>query len=190
VHVEADGKATVVSSNGKPLSGQPIIQKVVDEKGVEKYVAYYPGGEDAKVEISASTASLEGCYALVGADGKVTVVGADGKPVDSPPTVVKVVDSNGVEKYVASCPGVEGVKAELPAYSAPIQGCYAHAGPDGKITIVDSDGKPLASQPAVTKVVDSKGLEHIVAWYPGGAGIKVPLNWYKPPSAPSKAIPA
>jgi hypothetical protein len=44
-------------------------------------------------------------YAHGGPDGKITVVGADGKPVDSPPVIQKVVDANGMEKYVAYYPG-------------------------------------------------------------------------------------
>jgi hypothetical protein len=181
-HVGPDGKITVVGADGNPLKCQPVITKTVDH-GVEIYYASYPG-TGAKVELSAYSASLDGYYTHIGQDGKVTVVDADGNPVSSQPAITKTVD-HGVEKYYASYPGT-GAKVELSAYSASLEGYYAHVGPDGKITVVGADGKPLASQPLTYKFVDNKGVEQIVAYYPGDA-TKTTMTDYLPPSGKTKS---
>ena len=180
-----DGKVTIVDADGNPLSCQPITSKYVDEKGVEQVTAYYSGsGTDSGVEVAAYSASLEGCYANIGQDGKITVVDADGNPLGCQPMTSKYVDENGVEQVTAyySGSGAES-SVEVPGYSASLQDCYAHLDQDGSITVVDGEGKPLSSQPVITKYVDAKGNEQISAWYPADqAGTIGTLSWYKPPS--------
>jgi hypothetical protein len=187
-HVGPDGKVTVVDADGKPVNSQPVITKIVDSKGVEKFYASYPGiGAGAKVELSAYSASIEDCYAHFGPDGKVTVVDADGKPINGQPLITKVMDGNGVEKIIASYPGA-AAKVELAAYSASLQGCYAHFGADGKVTVVDASGKPINGQPLFTKVMDANGVEKIIASYPGAAA-KVELSAYSAPLQGAYAHP-
>ena len=175
VGYDKDGKLTVFNGKGEPVDSPPVITKFVDEKGMEKYTAYYPGaGEGGKVTLSSYTASLEGCYSTTGQDGKVTIVDADGNPLKCQPVITKTVD-HGVEIYYASYPGT-GAKVELSAYSASLDGYYTHIGQDGKVTVVDADGNPVSSQPAITKTVDH-GVEKYYASYPG-TGAKVELSAY------------
>ena len=48
-HIDQSGKITVVGADGKPISGQPIITKVVDASGMEQIVARYPGDDPNKI---------------------------------------------------------------------------------------------------------------------------------------------
>jgi hypothetical protein len=168
-YIGQDGKVTIVDGDGNPLTSQPLTYKVVDDKGVEQITAYYPGaGESGKVTLSSYTGSLEGCYTHIGQDGKVTIVDADGNPLKCQPVTYKFVDDKGVEQVTAFYPGAgESGKITLSSYTASLQGCYASIGQDGKVTIVDADGKALNIQPSTYKFVDNKGVEHIAAYYPG-----------------------
>jgi hypothetical protein len=183
-----DGKVTIVDADGNPLKSQPVTYKFVDSKGVEQVVAYYPGaGEGGKVTVSSYTASLQNYYTHYGQDGKVTIVDADGKPLASQPVTYKFVDSKGVEQVVVYYPGAgESGKVTLSSYSTSLQNCYSHIGQDGKVTVVGADGKPLASQPLTYKIVDSKGVEHIIAYFPGDQ-TKTTLTNYLPPSGKTKS---
>ncbi len=188
VNYGQDGKVTIVDADGNPLKSQPTTTKYIDNKGVEQVVAYYPGaGEPGKVTLSSYSTSLQNCYANYGQDGKVTIVGADGKPLASQPVTYKFVDVKGVEQVVAYYAGTgDSGKVTLSSYSTSLQNCYSHIGQDGKITIVGADGKPLASQPLTYKIVDDKGMEHIIAYYAGDK-TKTTLSSYLPPSGKAKS---
>jgi hypothetical protein len=188
VNYGQDGKVTIVDADGNPLKCQPVTYKIVDDKGVEQVTAYYPGaGEAGKVTLSSYTATLQNCYVNYGQDGKVTIVDADGKPLASQPLTYKIMDSKGVEQVIVYYPGAgESGKVTLSSYSTSLQNCYSYIGQDGKVTVVGSDGKPLASQPLTYKIVDSKGVEHIIAYYPGDQ-TKTTLTGYLPPSSTAKS---
>lgn len=197
VHVGQDGSYTVVDGTGKAVDSPPVINKVIDSKGVEHINATYQGvGEKSvKGELQFFTAPLEALFKGVGpnkslplfihegSDGSITVVDKSGKPIESPPIITKVMDGKGSVQYQASYPGVSGeplkeqastadVSSEGPkwiftSYTAPITDMYAHVGQDGSITVVDSDGEPVDSPPVIQKIVDSKGVQIIQAVYPG-----------------------
>jgi hypothetical protein len=167
-HYGQDGKITIVDADGKPFTSPPVIQKFVDETGIEKFVAYYPGtGEATKFEISTYTAPVEGLFAHFGQGGKITIVDEKGLPIDSPPLLTKVVNEKGVEEFFVGYPG--GTKVDLPVYESPLEEglFYAHVSQQGKITIVDATGKPIDSPPVITKIVDETGVEKFIASYPG-----------------------
>ena len=187
-HIGQDGKVTIVDADGNPLNSQPLTYKYVDDKGAEQITAYYPGaGESGKVTLSSYTASLQGCYSTIGQDGKITIVDADGNPLKCQPVTYKFVDIKGVEQVSAYYPGAgQGGMTTLSSYTTSLQNCYAHVGQDGKVTIVGADGKPLTSQPLTYKIVDNKGVEHIIAYYPGDA-TKTTLTDYLPPSGKAKS---
>ena len=183
-----DGKVTIVDADGNPLKCQPATYKFVDNKGVEHVTAYYPGaGESEKVTLSSYTSPLQGCYSIIGQDGKVTIVDAEGNPLPSQPATYKFVDNKGVEHIAAYYPGAgESGKVTLSSYTTSLQNCYAHVGQDGKVTVVGADGKPLNSQPLTYKYVDGKGVEHILAYYPGDS-TKTTMTDYLPPSGKTKS---
>jgi hypothetical protein len=184
-NVGQDGTVTIVDADGNPLNSQPIITKYVDARGQEHISAYYSGsGSGSSIDMPGYSASLEGCYVSVGQDGKVVIVDADGNPLSSQPIITKLVDYKGVEHFSVyySGSGV-GSSVDVPGYSASLAGCYAAADQNGKIIIVDENGKPLSCQPFINKYVDAKGEEHISAWYLGDLnGVKTTLGWYIPAS--------
>jgi hypothetical protein len=184
VYQGSDGKPVVVDGAGKPIDSPPIVQIAVDSSGKEIYSAKYPGaGTTQMVQLESYVGSFEKeMYVYRDSSGTPIVVGADGKAIDSPPKLNIAVDSTGKEIIMASYPGAgEEGKTFLSSYSAPLEGLYAHYGQDGTMTIVDADGKQVDSPPSVTKIINSKGQEQIIASYPGtGPEDKVTLQAYQP----------
>jgi hypothetical protein len=92
------------------------------------------------------------------------------------------VDAGGKVHYSASYPGAgsqDGV--DVPGYSTSLAGCSASIDQNGKVIVVDENGKPLSCQPLITKYVESRGQEYISACYPGDpSGAKTTLGWYTP----------
>jgi hypothetical protein len=174
IHEDQDGKLTVVDKNGKPIDSPPMIveSEVSGSEHPVKYLVYpntkapfdetgKPTGEKLNVA-QEYNAEIKDMYIHEGTDGKLTVVDKNGKPVDSPPKIVEYYSNEGetAVKYLAY-PGskapfdetgkpMPGVKLN-PAqeYSAEIKGMYIHEGPDGKVTVVDKNGKPVESPPIV-----------------------------------------
>jgi hypothetical protein len=174
IHEGTDGKLTVVDKNGKPIDSPPMIveSEVSGSEHPVKYLVYpntkapfdetgKPTGEKLNVA-QEYNAEIKDMYIHEGTDGKLTVVDKNGKPVDSPPKIVEYYSNEGetAVKYLAY-PGskapfdetgkpMPGVKLN-PAqeYSAEIKGMYIHEGPDGKVTVVDKNGKPVESPPIV-----------------------------------------
>jgi len=119
IHPGQDGKMMVVDYYGKPVYCQPVITKIIDQKGMEKYIASYPGS-DLKTEMPLFSASLQDCYACSGQDGKIIVVDSDGKPLNSQPTITKIVDSKGIIQITAFYTGSQiGIKTNLDWYLPP-----------------------------------------------------------------------
>ena len=109
----------VVDYYGKPVYCQPVITKTIDQSGMEKYIASYPGS-DLKTEMPLFSASLQDCYAYSGQDGKIIVVDSDGKPLNSQPTITKIVDSKGITQITAFYTGSQiGIKTNLDCYLPP-----------------------------------------------------------------------
>jgi hypothetical protein len=50
VHINQDGSASVVDSNGKPLDSPPLIQIISNAKGGNAYLASYPGSQGTALE--------------------------------------------------------------------------------------------------------------------------------------------
>jgi hypothetical protein len=108
-------------------------------------------------------------------------VDVEGQPVSSPPIITKILGDTGVEKFIASYPGAgEGKPVDLPIYTADFKDVYAHVSQGGKITIVNVEGKPIASPPLIKKILED-GVEKILAYYPGSNGTEI--EFYKPISA-------
>jgi hypothetical protein len=175
VHTAQDGSTTVVDANGKPLDSPPTINKLMDPKGNEIYSASYPGSQAI---LTSYSASLTGLYVHTAQDGTTTVVDANGKPLDSPPTINKLMDPKGNEIYSASYPGSQAI---LTSYSTPLTGMYVHINQDGSASVVDANGKPLDSPPLIQIISNAKGGTAYLASYPGSQGAA--LEYYKPPSA-------
>ena len=96
-HVGQGGKITIVDATGKPIDSPPVITKIVDETGVEKFIASYPGTEKSKsMELPVYSTELKKAYAHVSQNGDITVVDGEGNPIASPPLITKVLD-DGVE---------------------------------------------------------------------------------------------
>jgi hypothetical protein len=185
-HYGQDGTVTVVDADGKPVDSPPSTTKVMGTKGTEEIIAGYPGtGQEGKVTLQAyQPTTTGGTFINIGSDGKPVVVDADGVPIDSPPIIQTVIGEKGVPTYLSSYPGTS-IKGQLSLYSAPLNDCYIHIGSDGSARVVDADGKPLASQPALHLKVGAHGTGIYTASYPNSTGTetKVQLGYYKPPSA-------
>ena len=173
VHEGSDGKLTVVDKDGKPVDSPPmIIEHNLGEGGpAVKYLAYpgtklpfdekgSPTGEELN-PLKYYIADIIDMYIHEGSDGKLTVVDKNGKPVDSPPMIVEhnLGEGGPAVKYLAY-PGTKlpfdekgsptGEKLNpLKYYSASIDDMYIHEGADGKVTVVDKNGKPVESPPMV-----------------------------------------
>jgi hypothetical protein len=182
VNIGADGKAVVVDGNGKPLDAQPIVQ-TVDASGQPcAPKVYYKGSANAPVELSYYSGSLEDCYLHTGADGKAVVVDGNGVPLASQP-IIQTVDAQGKPcSPKIYYKGGEANSAGLPSYSAPLDGCSVHIAADGKATVVDADGKPLASQPIIQTVNPADGKPcPPTAYYKDAGGNPVELPYYTGP---------
>ena len=172
IHEDSEGNVTVVDENGKPVDSPP---KIVYFKG--KYYAVYPGGDDfpvnedgsvtdpqklAEHEISAYKPSTEGMKVYSGKDG-TTVVDENGDPVESPPAVIQDPATGKYYFVTESDPGklssftksgnfkdalAQGLIKEAPGYQPSTEGLKVYSGKDGT-TVVDENGKPVESPPAV-----------------------------------------
>jgi hypothetical protein len=192
IHYNQDGTVTVVDEKGQAVKNPPLVNKVLDTDGTgDKFIAYYPtlsgDGTFKQVQLGVYSAPLgENLFVHTDSTGKLTVVDEKGQAIDSPPLVQKYIGSDGLERYAAYYPTPGGYQpTELPSFSIPLAGYYAHCSQDGQITVVDANGKPIACQPLISKIMNPTGTEVIVAWYPalGSGGASVALPWYKPPSA-------
>ncbi len=178
IHEDTDGTLTVVDKNGKPIDSPPKIVEYYPNNSEHpvKYLAYPgtkpPFDETGKPLPGAKlnpaehyNAEIKDMFIHEGADGKVTVVDKDGNPVESPPMVMEHDPNNDGQtvKYLAY-PGtkppfdetgkpVSGVPFNpVQHYQGSTDGLYMHEGNDGKMTIVDEKGKPIASPPNVIEV--------------------------------------
>ena len=189
VSIGPDGKPVVVDADGNPVDSPPLIIMTKDENGFDKATVYYPdSGQGFKFDLPLYAGSLKGCCIHTGPDGKAMVVDADGKPLTGQPEITKLVAGDGKATYHASFSGAKPDAANaLSIYSPSTEGCYAHAGPDGKVTVVDEKGKPLACQPVITKIPDANGKLQYFVSYPGDKGsTPKPISWYLPASGGSK----
>jgi hypothetical protein len=182
VHTGADGKPVVVDAFGKPLDVQPVIQTTNPDGSPCEPKAYYPGSTGEPVNMSYYSANLGKCFLHTGADGKPVVVDANGNPLASQP-VIQTVDEKGqpCEPKIYYQGGEEN-PVSLSAYSAPLDGCSVHIAADGKATVVDADGKPLASQPIIQTVNPADGKPcPPTAYYKDAGGNPVELPYYTGP---------
>jgi hypothetical protein len=190
VHVDQDGKLSVVDEKGVPIKNPPVI---ATHDGIN-YYAYYPGGGDEPSSLlvgdyyveNMPTIALplfkgslqEDWFALTGKDGKVTVVDRDGNPVSCPP----LTNTHDGQNYYAYYPGDDTKTVDLKPYTAPLQGRYLLTGQDGTMTVVDSSGKPLAAQP----LIGTHDGKNYYAYYPGDP-TQYALTHYLPPSSKPKS---
>jgi len=173
-HVDENGMVTMVDKDGNPISSPPVYTKVVDEKGQEQIVAYYPGMDPSNgFTVKYYTSSLEDVYAHHNSDGSVTIVDQDGNPIKGQPQIYKTVNEKGVEIIQVGYPGTSpDTWVEVSNYKSDLTGVSAHVDSSGKVTFVDSEGNPIESPPVYQKVVDENGMETILACYPDGEN-----NW-------------
>jgi hypothetical protein len=202
LYEDQDGKVTVVDETGKPVDSPP---SVLSYEG--KYYASDPTDKPAidtqgaiknpgnMVALQWYKPSMEGVYFYEGQDGKITVVDGNGKPVDSPPSVLsyegKYYASDPTGKPAIDTQGAiknPGNMVALQWYKPPMEGVYFYEGQDGKITVVDGNGKPVDSPPSVLSyegkyyasdptdkpAIDTQGAIK-------NPGNMVALQWYKPP---------
>jgi hypothetical protein len=192
VHIGADGKATVVDANGKPLFCQPNVQLAnPDGSACNPKAYFFTGGKDssnAGVDLPYYSPSLQGCTVTVDADGKPTVIDVDGKPLAVQP-IVQLVNPDGSPcppkaYYYAGGKDSSNAAVDLPYYSGSLEGCTVNYDKDGKPTVIGADGKPLAVQPVV-QLVDGQGKPCTPTAYYGGGGQGAPseLKTYSAPLA-------
>ena len=201
LHEDKDGNITVVDESGNPVKSPPIVYTYQG-----KHYLTYPGSESAiKPDGSISNPELfkeaayykadtENMYVHEDKDGKLTVVDENGGPVKSPPIVIEYEG-----KHYLVYPGDQSAVdeqgkvvnpeklVEAPSYKASMDGLYIHEDQDGKITVVDKDGKIINSPPVI--------FEYNGEYYAGYPGSKPPfgpdgsptgstdmkkLNFYKP----------
>ena len=181
VHVDSNGKVTVVDKNGNPIDAPPVVQAVVDEKGATNYVAQYPGmGPNAGFAVTTYKSVLGGLFIHKGQDGTVSVVDKDGNPVKAPPMVTVSVDGYGAEQYQIHYPGddpnnVKAIGFYKPALEKDI---FVHVDSNGKLTAVDANGNPLKSPPVIQVTVDEGGAPVYLAKYPGDESVGVAVSTY------------
>jgi hypothetical protein len=174
LHEDSEGNVTVVDENGKPVDSPP---KIVYFKG--KYYAVYPGDdlpvkEDGTVtdpqkladyEISAYKPSTEGMKVYSGKDG-TTVVDENGNPVESPLAVIQdpktgkyyfVTESDPAKLSSLTKSGnfaaalSQGLIKEAPGYKPSTERMKIYHDDEGNPTVVDENGKPVDSPPAVVQ---------------------------------------
>jgi hypothetical protein len=179
VHVGADGKAVVVDANGKPLDVQPIVQTANPDGSPCEPKVYYKGSTNAPVEMSYYAGPLEDCYLHIGADGKAVVVDGNGMPLASQPIVQTANPDGSPCDPKIYYKGADAQPVELPPYSQSLDGCSLYIGTDGKATVMDKYGKPLACQPIIQLVdpVDGSSCPPKV-YYKGAAGNPIDLPAY------------
>jgi hypothetical protein len=178
VYVGTDGKLIVVDANGKPVESPPVVSKVTDSDGKQIYITIdMETGE--KVVFQTYQPSLENLYIYTGTDGKSIVVDASGKPVESPPVISNYIDSEGKQTYI-TLNTETGEKVELQTYHPSLENLYLYPGADGKLIVVDANGKPVESPPMVSKVTDSDGKQTYIT-IDMETGEKVVFEVYFPP---------
>jgi hypothetical protein len=155
VYIDANGKATVMDANGKPLAAQPTVQLTNPDGSACTPKAYYAGAKSTPTtpaDLPYYSGSLQGCSVYIDAGGKATVMDASGNPLAAQPTI-QLVDSSGApcppKAYYAGGNNSAIVPADLPYYSGSLEGCSVNIDANGKATVVDASGKPLAAQPSV-----------------------------------------
>ncbi len=174
LHEDSEGNVTVVDENGDPVDSPP---KLVYFKG--KYYAVYPGDdlpvkEDgtvtdpkklAQYEISSYKPSTEGMKVYSGKDG-TKVVDENGNPVESPPAVIQDPKTGKYYFVTESDPSKlssltksgnfaaalsQGLIKEAPGYKPSTEGMKIYHDDEGNPTVVDENGKPVDSPPAVVQ---------------------------------------
>jgi hypothetical protein len=163
IYKNADGKRLAVDSSGQPLAVQPQIVVLFGPQGEEVYSVWYPTSKSLMskpVMLTAYSASLEGVFVHVAADGKATAVDKDGNPLTAQPKILEMEDGTFMVSYA-------GMKQPVTvgSYTASLEGVTVYKGADGKLTAVDSNGKALASQPLILTEFDAKGNAIYRIWY-------------------------
>lgn len=173
IHEDSEGNVTVVDEDGNPVDSPP---KIVYFQG--KYYAIYPGDdfpvkEDGSVtdsnklaeyEISSYKPSTEGMKIYSDKEGNPVVVDEDGNPVASPPGVVQdpttgkyyfvtETDPSKMASFAKSgnfaAALAQGLIKEATGYKPPTEGMQIYYDQDGNAVVVDGDGNPVQSPPAV-----------------------------------------
>ena len=161
LHEDKDGNITVVDKDGNPVDSPPVVYKYQGKT----YVAY-PGDEPAiapdgtvndpskLIELPNYKKPIKDMYLHEDKDGNITVVDKDGKPVSSPPVVFKYQGKTYVtygESPIAADGTIKDPSKliELSTYKQDTKNMYLHEDKDGKITVVDGNGKPVDSPPIV-----------------------------------------
>ena len=173
LHKDKDGNITVVDENGNPVDSPP---KIVNFNG--KNYAIYPGDELpikadgsvtdpeklAEFEISSYKASGKGMQIYSDNDGNPVVVDENGHPVGSPPSVIQDPTTGKYYFITETDPGKlssftksgnfaealsKGLISEAPDYKASGKGMKIYSDTEGNPVVVDKDGHPVDSPPAV-----------------------------------------
>jgi len=175
VKEDSEGNVSVVDEDGNPVESPP---KIVYFQG--KYYAVYPGDdlpvkEDgtvsdpnklSKYEISSYKPSTEGMKIYSDEDGNPVVVDEDGNPVTSPPAVVQdpstgkyyfvtETDPSKLSSFAKSGNFADalsqGLIKEATDYKPPTEGMKIYSDESGNPVVVDENGHPVASPPAVVQ---------------------------------------
>jgi hypothetical protein len=175
IHEDEDGNISVVDADGNPVESPP---KIVYFQG--KYYAVYPGDDLpvkadgsvtdpnklAEYEISSYEPSTEGMQVYYDDDGNPVIVDENGHPVESPPALVQdpvtgkyyfitETDPSKLASFTKSgnfaAALSQGLIKEAPDYMPPSEGLQIHYDKDGNPTVVDENGHPVESPPAVVQ---------------------------------------
>jgi len=181
VYYDEDGNPKVVDETGKPVASPPAIVQdpatgkyyFVTETDPSKLASFAKSGNFAEAlsqglitEASEYKPSTEGMKVYYDEDGNPKVVDENGKLVASPPAIVQdpatgkyyfitETDPSKLASFSKSGNFAEalsqGLITEAPEYKPSTAGMKVYYDEDGNPKVVDENGKPVASPPAIVQ---------------------------------------
>jgi hypothetical protein len=173
VHKNQDGSVTVVDANGNPVPNPPLI----GTHDGQNYYAYYPGYESEAFDCPDYTTQLQSNWSVYKAqDGTLTILDSNGKLVPGQP----LIGTHDGQNYYAYYPDDPSKTVSLANYSQDLSTAsadwYVYKSPDGKLSVVDSEGNAVPWAP----ILATHDGKNYYAYYPGDPAKQASLSDYMP----------
>ncbi len=162
----------IVDADGNPvdkMEGLPKGYLDQDNPGYGTGDKYYKGPDGSWILIKPYDPVKNSILLYTAPDGTKTFVHSDGNPLKCPPKLV------GDPEKGYGVVGPDGKLLQVDDYKPPTEGIYVYTAADGSKTVVDKNGDPLTSPPAVY------GNPEDGYFTPGAEGGKIQVSEYVPP---------